>query len=86
MLSRKHLLFFPLLLLTTYHHLDEVFTCLANAGLRLNTKKCLFARKSTKVLGHVASKEGICPDSDKTNAVQHFPRPTHLKDLRNFFQ
>lgn len=30
------------------------------------------------------SKDGIRPDPDKINAVQHFPRPTRLKDLHSF--
>lgn len=64
--------------------LDEVLTCLAKAGLQLNTKKCRFASRSIKVLGHVVSKLGIEPDPDKVAAVLHFPRPTALKDLRSF--
>lgn len=64
--------------------LDEVLTCLSNAGLQLNTKKCRFASKSIKVLGHVVSKDGIRPDPDKTAAVVNFPRPLTQKDLRSF--
>lgn len=64
--------------------LDEVLTCLANAGLTLNTKKCHFARKSIKVLGHVVSKDGIRPDPDKISAVANFPRPEQQKALRSF--
>lgn len=68
------------------HHLDEVFTWLANAGLQVNTKTCRFARKSIEVLGRVVSKDEIGPEPGKINAVQHFARPTRLKDLRNFLQ
>lgn len=64
--------------------LDEVLTCLANAGLQLNTKKCRFAARSIKVLGHVVSKNGIQPDPDKIAAVIGFPRPQQQKDLRSF--
>lgn len=64
--------------------LKEVRTCLANAGLQLNTKKCRFARKTVKVLGHVVSKEGIQPDTGKITAVLNFPRPLQQKALRSF--
>lgn len=64
--------------------LNEVLTCLANAGLQLNTKKCRFASKTIKVLGHVVSKEGIQPDPDKITAVLNFPRPLQQKALRSF--
>lgn len=64
--------------------LDEVLTCLAHAGLQLNTKKCHFASTSIKVLGHVVSKEGIRPDPEKINAVLNFSRPRSQKELRSF--
>lgn len=64
--------------------LDEVLTCLANAGLQLNTKKCRFATRSIKVLGHVVSNEGIRPDPEKIAAVIDFPRPQQQKALRSF--
>lgn len=64
--------------------LDEVLTCHANAGLQLNTKKCHFASKTIKVLGHIMSKDGIRPDLDKVSAVLHSLRPEKTKDLRSF--
>lgn len=64
--------------------LDEILTCLSKAGLQLNTKKCKFASKSIKVLGHVVSQDGIRPDPDKINAVLNFPRPQRQKELRSF--
>lgn len=66
------------------HRLDVVLTSLANAGLQINTKKCHFASKSIKVLGHVVSSDGIRPDPDKIKAVVNFPRPVRQKDLRSF--
>lgn len=63
---------------------QEVLTCLRNAGLQLNTKKCRFASTSIKVLGHVVSKDEIRPDPDKINAVLNFSRPLCQKELRSF--
>lgn len=64
--------------------LDVVLTCLSNAGLQLNTKKCHFASKNIKVLGHLVSKDGVRPDPDKVAAVLRFPRPANQKQLRSF--
>lgn len=64
--------------------LEQVLTCLANAGLQLNTKKCTFAGKSIKVLGHLVSKEGIRPDPEKLSAVLEFPRPLRQKTYAVF--
>lgn len=64
--------------------LDEVLTCLSAAGLQLNTKKCHFASKTIKVLGHLVSKDGIRPDPEKITAVLRFPRPQRSKELRSF--
>lgn len=64
--------------------LDEVLTCLADVGLQLNAKKCYFASKTIKVLGHIVSKDCIRPDPDKVVAVLHFSRPGKTKDLLSF--
>lgn len=64
--------------------LDEVLTCLSNAGLQLNTKKCHFGSTTIKVLGHLVNKDGIQPDPDKISAVLNFPRPLRAKELRSF--
>lgn len=64
--------------------LEQVLTCLANAGLQLNLKKCHFAARKLTILGHVVSKEGISPDATKLRAVAEFPKPTTLKALRSF--
>ncbi|GFT51858.1 transposon Ty3-I Gag-Pol polyprotein [Trichonephila clavipes] len=35
------------------------------AGLKLNSKKCLFAAQEVKILGHLVSSNGVRPDPDK---------------------
>lgn len=64
--------------------LSQVLSCLSAANLQLNTKKCTFAAKTIKILGHVISKHGIRPDPDKIKAVSDFPRPQRQKELRSF--
>ncbi|GFT39465.1 transposon Ty3-I Gag-Pol polyprotein [Trichonephila clavipes] len=46
------------------------------AGLKLNSKKCLFAAQEVKILGHLVSSNGVRPDPDKIKAVSVIsPKP-----------
>ncbi|GFV44383.1 retrovirus-related Pol polyprotein from transposon 412 [Trichonephila clavipes] len=38
------------------------------AGIKLNSKKCLFAAQEVKILGHLVSSNGVRPDPDKIKA------------------
>src|SRR6185437_12537875 len=66
------------------HHLTEVFDHLRFAGLKLNPKKCHFAKKELKFLGYVVNRKGISTDSKKVEVVKNFPMPTNLRQLRGF--
>ncbi|GFW84626.1 retrovirus-related Pol polyprotein from transposon 17.6 [Trichonephila clavipes] len=46
-----------------------VLKCLQEAGLKLNSKKCLFAAQEVKILGNLVSSNGVRPDPDKIRAV-----------------
>ncbi|GFX32834.1 hypothetical protein TNCV_889701 [Trichonephila clavipes] len=39
------------------------------AGLKLNSKKCLFAAQEVKILGHLVSSNGVRPDPDKIKSL-----------------
>lgn len=69
---------------THLERLNHVLTCLKNAQLQLNLKKCRFAARKLTILGHVVSKDGVLPDPAKLRAVTDFPKPTTLKQLRSF--
>ncbi|GFX29904.1 hypothetical protein TNCV_4750321 [Trichonephila clavipes] len=45
-----------------------VLKCLQEAGLKLNSKKCLFAAQELKILGHLVSSNGVRPDPAKIKA------------------
>ncbi|GFV53543.1 retrovirus-related Pol polyprotein from transposon 17.6 [Trichonephila clavipes] len=45
-----------------------VLKCLQEAGIKLNSKKCLFATQEVKILGHLVSSNGVRPDPDKIKA------------------
>ncbi|GFX46344.1 retrovirus-related Pol polyprotein from transposon 297 [Trichonephila clavipes] len=61
-----------------------VLKCLQEAGLKLNSKKCLFAAQEVKILGHHVSSNGVRPDPEKIKAVRNFPTPKNIHDIRSF--
>ncbi|GFU73327.1 retrovirus-related Pol polyprotein from transposon 17.6 [Trichonephila clavipes] len=64
--------------------LGLVLKCLQEAGLELNSKKCLFAAQEVKILGHLVSSNGVHPYPDKIKAVRNFPTPKNIHDIRSF--
>ena len=44
-------------------HLDEVFKVLAEHKLYAKLSKCHFGMRQVKFLGHIASEDGIAPNS-----------------------
>ncbi len=68
-------------------HLDRlgnVFSRLKEHGLKLKASKCVFFRQEVKYLGHIINQHGIRTDPDKVSAVQNWPVPSNLKELRKF--
>ena len=66
------------------HNLKDVFDAIRDAGLKLNSNKCVFARPSVKYLGYIISADGIAPDEEKVKAVEQFLVPTDVSSLRKF--
>ena len=64
--------------------LDTVFARFEAAGLKLNPSKCALFRRKVSYLGHVVSEEGIATDPDKIAAIQDWPTPRNLTELRSF--
>ena len=64
--------------------LETIFKRLREVGLRLNPEKCSFCQDSVLFLGHIVSSEGIRTDPGKIRAVQDFPTPTTLSQVRSF--
>ena len=49
--------------------LDEVFTCMKQAGLKSKPPKCEILRDSIKYLGRLEDKHGVRPDPEAVEAV-----------------
>jgi hypothetical protein len=45
-------------------------------------KQCPVLQKEIKYLGHNVDKQGICPDPKKVEAVQTWPVPKNVHDVR----
>ena len=64
--------------------LRKVFERLRKASLTLKPSKCCFGRAKVRYLGYEVSKLGISPLKDKCKAVEDFPVPTKVKQVRSF--
>jgi Reverse transcriptase (RNA-dependent DNA polymerase) len=65
-------------------HVGEVLTVLRRHKLYAKRSKCEFAQRRVQFLGHVISAAGIEMDSDKVKAIQDWPVPKSVDDVRSF--
>ncbi len=64
--------------------LDEVFSRLQDAGLKLKPQKCRLFARETEYLGHVVSEAGIAASPNKVKAIVEWPTPECATDVRSF--
>ncbi len=60
-----------------------MFKALQEASLMMKLKKCKFAQKELRFLGHIISAEGIKTDPDKITKMVTLASLTNLKELRS---
>ena len=65
-------------------HLGQVFQNLRAANLRIHPGKCKFAAREVKYLGHILSPKGIRVDPSKYSAIETYPVPKSVKNVRAF--
>lgn len=65
-------------------HLRLVFDRLRTHGVLINTSKCVFGQSKVSFLGHEISSDGTKPMPEKVRAIEEFPLPTTVKELRRF--
>ena len=65
--------------------LDEVFTCMKQAGLKCKPSKCEILRDSIKYLGRRVDKHGVRPDPGAVKAVLTWKAPRTVTQLMSFF-
>ena len=64
--------------------LEEVFSRLSKAGLKVNANKSHFAKAEIEYLGYWITRDGIQPLPKKVQALQNIAPPTTKKQLRRF--
>ena len=65
-------------------HLRQVMGRLMKVGLKLKPAKCHFARAELEYLGHVITRDGLKTNPRLVEAVQEFPTPRNIHDVRRF--
>ena len=65
-------------------HLEIVFSCLWEAGLKMMGSKCDFFKSEIHYLGHLISPEGISPPPNKQDSIKHMPVPNSAKEIKQF--
>ena len=61
-----------------------VLSRLAEAGLKINPKKCKLLSEQVVVLGHVVTREGISTDPEKVGFKMEWPIPANATQLKVF--
>ena len=64
--------------------LEQAFTRLSAAGLKINASKSLFCKAELEYLGYRITRTGIRPVTKKVEAIQKLKPPTKRKELRRF--
>lgn len=67
------------------NHLHLVFQLMRQHLLFAKRSKCAFAIHKVQYLGHFISRTGVETDPQKIGAVEQWPVPVCVKDLRSFF-
>ena len=67
-------------------HLEEIFTRLKAAGLKLKLEKCCFFKKHIQYLGHLISADGIQPLPEKLESIGKMPAPRNPKEVKQFLR
>ena len=64
--------------------ISNVLERFEKANLQLQPTKCVFAQKEVSYLGYTLSSRGILSSPEKVKAVQEYPIPKNVKDVRAF--
>ncbi|XP_058742588.1 uncharacterized protein LOC131615102 [Vicia villosa] len=65
-------------------HLQVILELLQKQAFFVKLPKCVFAARQIEYLGHIISKGGVAPDTEKVKAILDWPTPRSLSTLRGF--
>ena len=64
--------------------LGNIFRTLEQANMKVQLDKCKFFEKEVEFLGFIVTSEGLKTNPSKIKAIQDFPTPQNLKEIRSF--
>lgn len=64
--------------------LQKLFQRLSDLRLKLQPDKCEYLKPELQYLGHIITEDGVRPNPEKLKAVKEFPRPKHVKNIKQF--
>jgi hypothetical protein len=65
-------------------HLKSVLQLLAQDKWQVKISKCSFVQRQIDYLGHVTSEQEVATDPRKITAIEEWPTPATVKELRSF--
>lgn len=65
-------------------HLKIIFQRFKDFGIIINSAKCIFGKTEVEFLGYLVSSDGTKPLPDKVTAINNFPLPKSIKELRRY--
>jgi transposase InsO family protein len=65
-------------------HVEAVLQALRKAKLYANPSKCEFGLKEITFVGHIVGTDGIKVDPAKIKAIENWPTPTTIHEVRSF--
>jgi len=65
-------------------HCKQVLSRLNDAGLKINAKKCQWARRWIRTLGRIVTKDGIRADPSKVQGILKMRFPQSAKEVQTF--
>lgn len=63
---------------------ERLLLAIRKSGFKLSGKKCQFAKRSVKFLGHVIDEDGVRPQPEKLDIIRDWKPPQDEADLRRF--
>ena len=64
--------------------LNQVFKVIRSSGLKMNASKCEFGKDTIKFWGMIVGPDGVKPDPEKVEVLEHLEPPQNKDDLRSF--
>lgn len=65
-------------------HVRKVLSLLSERQWKVKLSKCAFAQRQVGYLGHIISGPGVSTDPSKISAIETWPTPSNVKEVRGF--